>query len=493
MAKKNGKAKRSKQRASGNGKTRFSYEAVDDSKKRRKPGQAVTQSEDVVLGQTNRRKLIGSVRDLRRNFSVVAWMIRRHLDYVASFRFQSRTGVDKIDRAIERVMAREMRADRVDVRGLFDLRKTIRMTEMARTLDGDILHLLLSGRWRGLIQGVEGDRLRNPSGLKDKTDWFNGVRVDHWGRPLEFSIHKRVKGGSTLQFEKTVAAKHCIHHGYFDRYDQVRGVSPLATAYANLQDVHEGISYARLKAKVSQFFALVFMRDADEAGGDLDGGKTTDENGEEEEDKSGYDVDFGKGGQLVLDLNEGDKADFLESKQPSSEFSSFMEICLLLALKALDLPYSFLREDFTNFFGSRGAWLLYDRSCDDKREDNRGWLDQWTAFKYRLLIADGRLSLPKVQGRQLTVDDQPWEWVPRKMPWWKPVEEIKGNLLGIGGGLTTPQRVCRENDQGDWYENVDEIAKALQYAGDKGVPVSFDPGANPPGRPGKDESGRGKE
>jgi capsid protein len=59
------------------------------------------------------------------------------------------------------------------------------------------------------------------------------------------------------------------------------------------------------------------------------------------------------------------------------------------------------------------------------------------------------------------------------MPWWRPLEEVTANLKAIDGGLTTPQRVCAESDQGDWYDNIDEIARAIEYAKKMGVPLTF--------------------
>lgn len=95
--------------------------------------------------------------------------------------------------------------------------------------------------------------------------------------------------------------------------------------------------------------------------------------------------------------------------------------------------------------------------------------DRVTAFKYAQLIRSKRLTLPK----SLTLRQKPWQWVPRGMPWWRPLEEVTANLKAIGGGLTTPQRVCIEADQGDFYDNVDQISAAIEYAKKKNVPLTY--------------------
>jgi len=470
----------------------FSYDAVtDESKKRRKPASGILRSEDLELQHSERVKLLSATRDLRRNFSIVAWMLRQHATYVSSYRYQSRTGEADLDRHIERVIAKHSRADRFDVQRRFSLQKYLRLSELLRTVDGDVLWVKLAS---GHIQGIEGDRIRNPGGhstyeqADDRSDWYHGVHVNDYGRPMEYAVHRRVRGGQTFVHERNIPWYHAIHHGYFDRIDQVRGVSPLSSAYASLRDVYENYSLALLRSKIEQLFALVFTREGDDAAGEISGGDDEDGN----EDKSKYTIDFGAG-PVVLDMDPGDDAKFLNSNNPSSQFQAFNEAVLILCLRSLDLPYSFLREDFSNFFGSRGAWLLYDRACEDKRADNHSLLTKWTRWKYRQLIAAGEIKLPRIDGRRLTVDDEPWEWTPRKMPWWKPSEEIKGNLLAIGAGLSSPQKVCQENDQGDWYENIDQIAKAAKYAQDNGVKLSFDPGPDTPGQPGPDETKGSKD
>jgi hypothetical protein len=438
------------------------YDAVSRQTKRRPPS-AVTMSEDRHLDQTDRRRMIGGVRTLRRNFSVAAWMIRRHLDFVSAFRFQSHLGNDDVDDQLERLVRLQSRPAACHNRGRFGLPRMIRMAELLRTVDGDMGWLKLSG---GHIQLIEGDRIRDPVGFEgfNRADWRNGVRIDDMGRSLEYGIHRRIDGGSGLSFERVISARNMRLHGYFDREDQLRGVSPLATAYNEMQDVYEIHDYTRARAKVQSLFSMVFFRQASDAVGDITGG--TDEDGDEE--KSGYEVSLGKG-PLVLDLDPGDDAKFLESGQPSSQLQAYVESVLILALKALDLPYSFLREDFTNFFGSRGAWLLYDRACESKREDNQELLDDWTEWQMRFWIQRGDLMLPP----GVAIEDHFWEWIPRKVPWWKPQDEIKASLSAIDAGLTTPQRVCRENDQGDWYENVLEIKRAREWAAEHGVPLSF--------------------
>ncbi len=61
------------------------------------------------------------------------------------------------------------------------------------------------------------------------------------------------------------------------------------------------------------------------------------------------------------------------------------------------------------------------------------------------------------------------------MPWWKPSEEIVGDLKAIAGGLSNPQRVCYERDGGDVLANIDASIDVIKYAHDRGMEVSGEP------------------
>jgi len=69
----------------------FGYDAVE-SKNRRQAPTGRLRSEDKELLPHQRRKLTSASRDIHRNFTIAAWAIRKHLDYVSTFSFQSRTG-----------------------------------------------------------------------------------------------------------------------------------------------------------------------------------------------------------------------------------------------------------------------------------------------------------------------------------------------------------------------------------------------------------------
>ncbi len=430
------------------------YDVATDTK-HRKPASPQNMGEDKVLDPRKRAKTIGASRDAIRNFSVAAWAVRKHLDFVTMFDFHVRTEDKTFNQEVEGLIEEWKRPANCDIAGKHHFDRFLRMAESRRVVDGDIGIIKLRGRH---LQAIESDRIRQPDNRdrrKDRERWTHGVKKNKAGRHLAYSIWKRGVSGRGYEFEKTIPAGNMMLHGFYDFFDQTRGISPITSSINTFGDIMTGLNLALIKAKISQLFALLITR------GDGEGFAQKDENDE-------YVVNFGAG-PMMLDLDEGDTAEFLESKNPSSEFQDYMELSIAIALKALDIPYSFYNESFTNFFGSRAAWMHYERSCISKRKDVAELLRQITVFLLTSWIVEGKLKLP----RGMTLATMPFHWVPVGMPWWKPSEEIRGDLDAIAAALTTPQDVVRKRGQGDFFDNVDKIKTAKEYAEQAGVSLSW--------------------
>jgi capsid protein len=349
----------------------------------------------------------------------------------------------------------------------------IRMAEARRLCDGDFFFLKIAGNSaaRGALQAIEGDRVAVPSGGTPKgfksDHWTNGVKTSAAGVAREYCICKRTDYGG-LDFERIVPATNVYQLGCFDRFDQIRGVSPLAAAINTLTDTYEGFSYALAKLKVSQLFGLVFYRDATDGFDNTSATVDSDDDGIAD---SGYEVDFGSG-PVQLDLNPGDRAEFLEAKTPATETMDYLKLMVHVALKSLDIPYSFFDESHTNFFGSRGALLNYLKSCESKIADLQDMLSDITEWRLRMAVADGDLTLPPGMSVSDLSSQKNWQWVPGGVEWWDPSKEVKGHTMAIAAGLDNPQRVCRQAGT-DFYSNVDAIAEAMKYARSKGVSLQM--------------------
>lgn len=446
------------------------YDATN-TRGRRKSVAVNHKSEDDLLKPQNRAKLLASSRDLARNFSLAQWAIGQHLNYVTQFRFHPATPDKGVNERIEELYGTAATKDRLDARRRHSMPRFLRLMEAARLVDGDIGIMKLSN---GSVQPVESDRIRDPDKSKYPGEWIHGVQQGPAGSDVAYAIHKRK--GNGFEFERVVSAKNFWLLGYFKRFDQVRGISPWASGLNSCRDVYENIDHALARSKLSQYFALLLNREVEDNTGDFDAPDLT-------------------SGPGILDLGREDKASFLESKQPSQEFQQFMEMAIMLTLRAVDIPYSFFREDFTNFFGSRAALMHYERSCKEKRDCLIEWLHQWTQWQVSLWILNDQLKLP----RSMKVEDIKWKWVPLGTPWWDPAKEIRGDLAAVQAGMADPYTLALERTGNTYESNIDATVRAIRHAREVGQDIgfrtAFDTEANPilPTKPAKKRKKKAKK
>ena len=418
------------------------YQAADPGTRRRDPGTRI-KSSDNILTDSKRRRVMEGARDLYRNFSVAAWAIRKHLDYVSSFTFQAMTDDPTLNEELEKLIDWYGRPLNCDAAGRHSLRRMIRLAEARRVIDGDMFFVKLND---GRLQAIESDRVRDPGANRtDLVDYVHGVKIAPGGRLRSIAIHKRLADGR-YEFERDVRAGNFIQLGYFDAFDQIRGVSPLTSAIAPFQDSLEIKDLTLAKAKVHSLFALSISRDM----ADMD-----DDDGDDETD---YSIDFGKG-PVQLDLDPGDKAEFLESKHPSTEFQAFMLTTLQSALKALDLPWSMFDESYANYSGARAAIQGYLMTVKSKREDLKEILNRITGWRLQKFIARGVLNLPN----GMTFSDLKWEWIPGGQPWWEPAKEVAGDIAAIDAGLRTRSEIRRERYGDDWKSVIKKQAEEREF------------------------------
>ena len=434
--------------ADGNRRPRqLGYEAVESSPRRRTPS-SILRSEDDELAPSQRGKLLSTSRDLRRNFSLARWAIKKHLDYVASFEFQARTADKMLNARIEELMTWWSSPRRCDASGRHSLRRFTRLVEALATIDGDVLVIKLAD---GRLQMIEGDRIRTPregvpvaAGMKV----IHGVMVDEAGAARGYCVHRRGTGPNAFHFERIVPAENAILHGHFDRYEQTRGIGLLASGLNDFRDTAEAKEYALSKAKIAQLFGVKWKRDTSDdlpkSAEDSEDGTTVDEGK----------LDFGKG-NWFFDLGLEEDVDLVESAHPSSQFQDFMKFSILLGLKTLDMPYSMFAENFTNFSGSRLAMTEYLQSVEDPRDQVRDVLAEIIAWKLATWVAVGLLVLPA----GMTVWDLRTEWIATGNPGWiDPKGETDADALAVDRGFESTPAITKRRTGRDAFEVAEEEA-----------------------------------
>ena len=350
----------------------------------------------------------------------------------------------------------------VDGRHSFNL--ALRISEACRTLDGDVFWMKIrGGPNRGKIQFIEADRIAMPRGDMPRGEsWVNGVKVDpRTGKAMAYAVCNRV-GKSRKELDRIVSARNIIPLGYYNyRFDQVRGISPLACAVNQLRDLYEVQNYEVVKAKLGALLGVAIMRET----GSIDGPTL----GEAQDDGGAPPViDFNQLGPFQLELEPGEKAEILESRTPSAQTLAFIQHLIDATLLALDIPASFFDVARTNYFGSRAALLIYLLSCDEKIRDLKQFQNEYLNWRLGIALEDGEISLPS--GREF--DFVKFEFIEGGVPYWKPSDEAKGTAMQIAMGLQSPRRAARELGR-DFETILRETAEDIGLADALGVPLKF--------------------
>jgi capsid protein len=434
--------------------TNFGYDGAGSSSKNRKPKKQKLTTEDKQLRATDRKVLQSTTRDLRRNEVAARWILSKHIDFVVKHQFQPNTGDEATDNLLREFYNYAAKKEQFDISGRYDLNTFMRMVESSAVVDGDIYCVRQRG---GYLQAIESDRVRQPNFLAERDgvspsngsqespliDWVQGIKIDVTGRPKQYAIWKRAE--NNYQFERNVSAKKIIPMGFWDRFDQTRGISPLAAVVDTIMDLNESYDYALAKAKVAQLFALSITREAQFGIGD------DDQDGDSNPDRT---VSFDKGPQ-ILDLDPGEEAKFLNSTTPETATQDFWKDMIGMTLKSLNIPYSFWDESYTNFNGSRTALILYLRSCEADRERQVAFRNDWFAWRLKVGILKGEIQLPAT----FEIDPKNWLWVPDGLQYWDTMKEASADVLLIENGLRSRTEIRRERFGDEWADVARKLSE----------------------------------
>lgn len=425
------------------------YQALNPKNRRRATTRRVM-LEDRLLTDRRREALSANALDVWRNMGLMAWAIRRTLDYCCLWDFQPRTKDRGLNDELKRLMVRDTEPEAIDYYGRMDWDDMRRTAESQKLLAGDCFFVKMAN---GTLQMVEGSYCKNPEGNSIRSEvWVNGAKLKN-GRVQAWNfIEENPANGqrTSRSVRQSSVWQHCQFEG---RPNQIRPQSPIVAAINEFRDLDETFDHMRAKVKLDQMFGLAFKRAPDSEAFDED-----DPAASETQEGAARVVDFGDG-PAVFDLDEGEDVTSVQSQNPAASTQEFLKLCAQVALKSLDLPYNFFDEAHTNFFGSRAAWLLFERACYARRKTQDRLHRKMTVsrlWRWTLPVdmgGTGELTLPN----SMQIQDVPFRWVPRGVAWWKPQEELDTALRSVAAGLKSMQDVCDEHGFGDYLDNVREI------------------------------------
>ncbi|WP_291444060.1 phage portal protein [Desulfovibrio sp.] len=358
-----------------------------------------------------------------------------------------------------------------DVRGMCHFHDLQLLGIRSMLSQGELLHLTVMleekdrqsfGRlFSFALQAVRPQRLQTPVDLQVDPSVRDGVRVSSYGRPEGYYIanpaasvmdaFSNIEALTSADFSyKPARAAHrrlVFHLFRHETEEQTRGVSCFAKGISLFRNLSDALNYELFAQVIAASFPVFIATESGQVPLPQVG-----EDGEREESERYHELK--PGSFLYGDANQ--KPYPLESKRPSANFSSFVEIILRAMAASQGIPYETLAKDYskTNYSSMRAAlneaWKLYN------------YYRQWFARSYcqpiwEMVIEEavlrGYVTLPSsapdfYAARELWCNAS---WIGPARGFVDPVKEIQAVVMALNHNLMTYGEAWGERG-GDWDE-----------------------------------------
>ncbi len=410
----------------------------------------------------------GAIKTMRTNVIGRGLMLKPTLDKEALKMTTEETQV--LEKQISREWALWAESTDCDMARLDNFYELQQLAFLNWLLSGDVIALLptkprINQPYDLRIQLIEADRLRSP----DDIDSFDnkivgGVEVDDYGEIIAYHISK----GHPLSFSdvnyewqrveaygKKTGRRNVIHLMNRERIDQRRGVPFLSPVIEALKNLGRYTDAELVAAVVSGLFAVFIEKESSSTDIAL-GQVIPDDLQVDTRDENSVELAPG----MVIDLNEGEKANAVNPGRPNTNFDGFVEsICKQIGT-ALELPYEILMKRFdSSYSASRAAleeaWKMFKMF--------RTWMsndfcqpiyEEWLAEA----VAKGRISAPGFFSdpiRHKAYCCSQWNGPARGLL--NPVQEVNAAVTRVNNGFSSRAIETMEMTGGDFYGNCDQL------------------------------------
>jgi hypothetical protein len=443
------------------------YDATRTSPHRQSPPTKIIQA-DKVLNKTRRKKGAALVQEQMTNSALLNWIVRKHLDYVSRFEINFRSGFEDLDREMKGLIQWHRRAKNFDFTGRHNRNQWMRIFETGKVVHGDAAGIMIKG---GTLQGIDSTRISKPDEWGDdppdqeKIDATSdfGLILDSDNRVQEYCVCVRNTWGRLI-FDHFEPAENMLFDGYFTNFDQTRAHSPLLAAMNDCVDLADISLYTKINLKLKNIFGVAVFR---EIGDQLGNSTETNDDGDEE-------VEFSPDQINILDLDQNDKVEAIETNSPGANSMEFMDKLSRIVMLALDIPFTSLDSSRASFSARIADRAEYEESAEGKREKNADILRQIYAWRiedwYRSnrdfkAAVDASDYDPKRIIRKLDI-------IPAGTPWMDKLNEVKGDILAVALGIESVPRIARKRGL-DAYEVGAEQAEYLAWARENELPIFY--------------------
>ena len=294
-------------------------------------------------------------------------------------------------------------------------------------------------------------------------EWRMGVRVNQWGRPIEYAFRSRHPGDLTNGVgyrQVMVPADQIIHLKLTERPGQTRGVTWFAAAVKALHHLggYQDAEVIRARATASLMGFVTSPEGELYGDGVVDGERVS---------------NFEPG--VFKYLDPGQEVTVPDLGTPNTSFEPFMRAMLRSVAASIGVSYETVSRDYSqsNYSSSRLS-LLEDR--ENWRLVQNYMIEHLHRVVYERWLdaaaAVGTLLLPNYD--QLRSRYQAVRWFPRGWGWVDPEKEVQSYKAAVRCGFMTQAQVVAEQG-GDLNELMRARAEEVTMANDLGLVLDTDP------------------
>ena len=448
----------------------FEYEVTQTSPNRAAP-KTVIKPGDVELSRSKRKIAAATTMDEVKNGALLAWMIRRHIDYVSRFEINFRSGNKELDDIVLRLLEQHKHRSNWDVAGRHNRDAWMRIFEMSKIIHGDAAGIKVKG---GKMQGLDSDQIAKPDDWGEKKPSKSDMDAvsDHGlilgknNEVLKYCICFRNKQGR-LVFDHFESPENIVFDGYFTAFNQTRATSPLLAAINDAIDMRDIVLYSKINLKLKNIFAMaIFRENADPLGGH----SATDEDA----DLADTQQELAPNKINILDLDQADKIEAIETSSPSPNAMEFMDKLARIAMLALDIPFTALDSSRASFSARIADRAEYEESCESKRDKNADVLRDVYAWRFEEWYKKDAAFRSACDAAQYTAERivHELDFMPASTPWMDKLTEIKADILSVSLGIESIPRIARRHGL-DAYKVGKEQADYLAWAKNNNVPIFY--------------------
>lgn len=463
-----------------------------------------------------RDRIVSRVRDMVRNDGWASGAVTRILDNAVGANLRpifkpdykalaAYSGISAFDaiwaNEYRKVAEANYRAWAYDQGRYCDAQRSLTFTQMMRLafrhklVDNDALAQLAwipervgkgRARYSTAVQLIDPDRLSNPQLRFDSESSRGGVVVDKFGAATGYWIRRAHQGdwwaaADSVHWDliprETPWGRAIIVHDFdHDRIGQHRGGNGIFTPI--LQRLKMLWKYDEVEldtAVINSMFGAYLESPFDHQLMEQAVGDDVDLNAYQNSR-----TDFHNQRRTMLGearipiLFPGEKINTVKAERPNSNFKDFEKAFLRNFASATGLSAQQISHDWSdvNYSSARGALIEAWKTLERRRGDFgvgfatplvTGWMEESVEID----------EYPMPKGAPPFMDCRAMyarmEWMGPGRGWIDPVDEKKGAILGMDGGLSTLQRECAEQGM-DWEEVLEQRKHELEMFDELGIP-----------------------